>query len=40
MGKSKVAASCAFNGRACELCWEDDYRNAAMSKTVRMREEK
>lgn len=27
MGKSKVAASYAFNKRACELRWEDDYSN-------------
>lgn len=40
IGWSKVAASCAFNGRICELCWEDDYGNAAMSKAMGMREEK
>ena len=40
MGWSKVAASCAFNGRTCELCLEDDYSNAATSKAMRMREDK
>ena len=27
MGKSKVAASYAFNRRTCESRWEDDYSN-------------